>query len=47
MTPKSFWQERYMRNHRHGRVVDGHADLRGDNEITLSRLSGMAVGLRQ
>jgi catechol 2,3-dioxygenase-like lactoylglutathione lyase family enzyme len=44
MTPnQSIWQERYMRDHRHGRVVDGHADLHGELGPNRGEHSGRAI----
>ncbi len=44
MTPnQSIWQERYMRNHRHGRVVDGHADLHSELGPNRGEHSGRAI----
>src|SRR5258705_10084237 len=44
MTPiQSIWQERYMRNHRHSRVVDGHADLHSEFGPNRGEHSGRSV----
>ena len=44
MTPnQSIWQERYMRNHRRGSVVDGHADLHSELGPDRGEHSGRAI----
>jgi len=44
MTPnQSIWQERDMRNHRHGSVVDGHADLHSELGPNRGEHSGRAI----
>jgi glyoxalase/bleomycin resistance protein/dioxygenase superfamily protein len=44
MTPnQSIWQERYMSNHRHSRVVDGHADLHSELGPNRGEHSGRAI----
>src|SRR5260370_19475952 len=44
MTPiQSIWQERYMRNPRHSRVVDGHADLHSEHGPNRGEHSGRSV----
>jgi catechol 2,3-dioxygenase-like lactoylglutathione lyase family enzyme len=40
---QSIWQERYMRDHRHGRVVDGHADLHSELGPNRGEHSGRAI----
>src|SRR3981081_2136132 len=44
MTPnQSIWQERDMRNHRHGSVVDGHADLHSELGPNRGEHTGRAI----
>jgi hypothetical protein len=44
MTPnQSIWQERDMSNHRHGSVVDGHADLHSEVGPNRGEHSGRAI----
>jgi catechol 2,3-dioxygenase-like lactoylglutathione lyase family enzyme len=42
--PNQFiWQERYMRNHRHGRALDGHDELQSELGANRGEHSGRAI----